>query len=208
MDSQDYLNQIAATSKPVAPKTGFAGIVSSKYFKWGIIAFVVLIAIIIFGSMLGGNKKPSVGEKCYALNLRLTSNVEMIDTYQPSVKSSKLRSISATLKGIFSNTSSQLTTYITQVLGINENDKSMANLEEEAELNKEALNEDLFAAKINGVLDRTYAHKMAFEIYSIMSDQAGIVNATNDEDLKSLLDASYTSLDNLYNEFNDFSETK
>ena len=208
MDSQDYLNQIAATSKPVAPKIGFAGIVSSKYFKWGIIAFVVLIAIIIFGSMLGGNKKPSVGEKCYALNLRLTSDVEMIDTYQPSVKSSKLRSISATLKGIFSNTSSQLTTYITQVLGINENDKSMANLEEEAELNKEALNEDLFAAKINGVLDRTYAHKMAFEIYSIMSDQAGIVNATNDEDLKSLLDASYTSLDNLYNEFNDFSETK
>ena len=208
MDSQDYLNQIAATSKPVMPKTGLAGILSSKYFKWGMIALAVLIVIIIFGAILGSDKKPSVGDKCYALNLRLTSDVEMIDTYQPSVKSSKLRSISASLKGILSNTSSQLTTYITEVLGIKDNDKKMEPLVEEAELNKEALNEDLFAAKINGLLDRTYAHKMAFEIYTIMSDEAGIINATNDEDLKSLLEASSTSLDNLYNEFNDFSETK
>ena len=206
MDSQDYLNQISATSKPVMPKSGLAGILSSKYFKWGVIAFVALVVLIIFGSVLGSNKKPSINDKCYELNVHLLNNVDLVDTYQPSIKSSKLRSISASLKGIFSNTSSQLTAYITQAYGMD--DKKMTKVEEELELSKDELDQELFAAKINGVLDRTYAHQMAFEIYSIMSDEKGIIDTTNDEDLKSLLEASHTSLDNLYNEFNDFSETK
>ena len=67
---------------------------------------------------------------------------------------------------------------------------------------------ELFEAKINGLLDRVFAHKMALEIFSVMSDEAGIINASSDEALKNLLTTSYDSLNNLYTQFNDFSETK
>ena len=67
---------------------------------------------------------------------------------------------------------------------------------------------ELFEAKINGLLDRVFAHKMALEIYSVMSDEAGIANSSSDEALKSVLSSSYDSLNNLYPKFNDFSETK
>ena len=206
MDSQDYLNQISAEARPAKNNTGLMKIITSKYFMWGMIALAALIVMMIFGSIMGSNKKPSLEVECYTLNLHLSSDVELIDTYQPNVKSSKLRSLSASLKGIFSNTSSQLTNYMEQAFKIDE--KKLANYAEEAELNKEALNEDLFAAKINGLLDRTYAHKMALEIYTIISDETGIIDTTKDDDLKSILKNSQTSLENLYNEFSNFSETE
>ena len=112
MDSQDYLNQISAEARPAKNNTGLMKIVTSKYFMWGMIALAALIVMMIFGSIMGSNKKPGLEVECYTLNLHLSSNVELIDTYQPNVKSSKLRSLSASLKGVFSNTSSQLTNYM------------------------------------------------------------------------------------------------
>ena len=100
MDSQDYLDQISAGARPAKAKTGLMGIISSKYFKWGMVALAALIVMIIFGSILGN--KPSAKNKCFAFNLHLATDIEMIDTYQPAVKSSKLRSLSASLKGIIS----------------------------------------------------------------------------------------------------------
>ena len=210
MDSQDYLDQISAGVRPAGPKTGLMKIISSKYFKWGMVALAALIVMIIFGSILGN--KPSVKNKCFSFNLHLATDIEMIDTYQPAVKSSKLRSLSASLKGILSNTYSQLDAYITQAYAIDdkviEKSKELQNLIEEADLYKADLNEDLFAAKINGLLDRTYPHKMALEIYNIISEENGIVKIADDASLKALLESNQTSLENLYNELNNFSETK
>lgn len=209
MDSQDYLDQISAGVRPAGPKSGLMKIISSKYFKWGAIALAVLIVIIIFGSILGN--KPSMKNKLFSFNLHLAGDIEMIDTYQPSVKSSKLRSISASLRGIFSNTYSQLDAYVAQVFAIDdkviEKSKELQDLIEEADLYKAELDNDLFAAKINGLLDRTYAHKMALEIYSILSEENGIIKTADDANLKSILDSNQASLENLYNEFNNFSET-
>ena len=82
------------------------------------------------------------------------------------------------------------------------------NLEEDANLAKDALDSELFEAKINGLLDRIYAHKMAYEVSALMSEESEISSATNDASLKSLLTTSYDSLKNLYDRFNGFSETK
>ena len=208
MDSQDYLDQISAGVKPASPNGSLMKIISSKYFKWGMIALAVLIVIIIFGSILGN--KPSIKNKCFSFSLHLAGDIEMIDTYQPSVKSSKLRSLSASLKGILSNTYSQLDAYIAQAYAIDEKviEKSteLQNLIAEADLYKADLNNDLFAAKINGLLDRIYAHKMALEIYSILSEETGIINSADNADLKSMLSSNQNSLENLYNELNNFSE--
>ena len=212
MDSQDYLDQISAGVRPGKSNTGLMKIITSKYFKWGMIALAVLVVVIVFVSIL--NNKPSIKNKCYSLNFHLENDLQLIDDYQPFVKSSRLRSLSASLKQVFSNTSSQLSAYIEQVFGASdekrqkEPDKELVSLEEEADMNRAELDEDLFAAKINGLLDRTYAHKMALEIYSVLNEEDTIINTAEDEDLKSLLSDNQDSLNNLYNEFNDFSEIK
>lgn len=205
MDSQDYLDQISRTARPPKQnKGGLAGILSSKWFKWGLGALVALIVIIIFGSMLGG--KETLEEKGINLKLRLDGTSEAITEYQGNIKSSLLRSLSSSLKGVFTNTSSQLSNYLTTTYGY-EAGREKDAVKETAEMARDELMNELFEAKINGLLDRVFAHKMALEIYSVMSDEAGIANSSSDEALKSLLSTSYDSLNNLYTQFNDFSET-
>ena len=205
MDSQDYLDQISRTARPPKQnKGGIAGILSSKWFKWGLGALVALIVIIIFGSMLGG--KETLEEKGINLKLRPDGTSEAITEYQGNIKSSLLRSLSSSLKGVFTNTSSQLSNYLTTTYGY-EAGREKDAVKETAEMARDELMNELFEAKINGLLDRVFAHKMALEIYSVMSDEAGIANSSSDEALKSLLSTSYDSLNNLYTQFNDFSET-
>lgn len=206
MDSQDYLDQISAASRPKKPgNSGLMAILTSKYTKWGAIAVGLLIIIMIFGSMLGG--RTTAEERCAMLKLRLDGTTEVISEYQGYVKSSSLRSLSASLRGILVNTSSQLTTYMVAVYDFSEENLKETILEE-AVLNRDGLINELFEAKINGFMDRTYAHKMALEIYTIMSDEASIINSSSEAELNSLLNTSYDSLNNLYSQFNDFSETK
>ncbi|MBQ2660461.1 hypothetical protein IJF86_03545, partial [Candidatus Saccharibacteria bacterium] len=83
-----------------------------------------------------------------------------------------------------------------------------AGLKSEADLNRDSLESDLKSAKINGILDRIYARKMAYEISLLLGEESAIYNATEDTSLKSVLGDSYSSLSNLYDKFNDFSETK
>ncbi len=210
MDSQDYLDQISREARPKAPgKKGVMGILTSKYVKWGAIALALLIVIIMFGSMLGGRE--SVQSKCTSLKLRLDKTNEVITEYQQYLKSSSLRSLSASLKGIFTNTSTQLGNFMTSAYGegagdVEKDEKKLA----EAQLNADELENELFNAKINGLLDRTFAHKMTLEIYGVMGEEMDIYNAASSEqaELKTLLESSHTSLNNLYTLFNDFSETK
>lgn len=206
MDSQDYLDQISRQARPVRPpKKGIMGVFSSVYFKWGLGAVGLFIVLAIFGAILGN--RTTVEEQCVDLKLHLDHTVKVMEEFQPDVKSSLLRSLSASLKGVFMNTSSQMNTFMANAYGYEERNVK-ETVVEEAELNAEVLTTELFEAKINGLLDRTYAHKMALEIYSAMGDEAGISNATNEAELKSILSTSYDSLNNLYTQFNDFSETK
>lgn len=205
MDSQDYLDQISRSARPVKPKKGgIGGILKSKWFKWGMAALAALIVMIIFGALMGG--KVTLEERCTDLKLHLDGTIEAIDEYQSSVKSSLLRSLSASLKGVFTNTSSQLETYMVEAYGWDDRDVK-DDVEEAANMTRDELMNELFEAKINGLLDRVFAHKMALEIFSVMGDEAGLAKDSDDAAFKSLLSTSYDSLNNLYTQFNDFSET-
>ncbi len=209
MDSQDYLNQIAASARPKAPpKKGVGGILSSKYFKWGMIALGAFVLIAIVGGVLMMNRGTTTEEKCVNLKLRLDQTNVVISEYQQYVKSSSLRSLSVSLKGIFTSTSSKLASFMTSAYGLEERNIDKA-AEEEAKLTADGLSSELFAAKINGLLDRTFAHKMSLEIYSVMGEEMTIYNSTSDTEtaLREILSSSYDSLNNLYTQFNDFSET-
>ena len=205
MEGQEYLNQLAASTRPMK-KSKVSSILSSKLFIFGIIALAILIVTIIIGSILSGNKSD---EKTLgiALKLHVDNTSSIVQTYQTNIKSSDLRSSSASLNSILSNTSRELTEYLTEVHSIDEKkveEKVLAQAEEA----RDALDAELFEAKINGILDRIFAHKMTYEISVLMSEEARLINSTKNDGLTELLKTSYDSLETLYEKFNEFSETK
>ena len=204
MQRQEYLNQISAENRPV--KKARAGIFKSKIFIVSMIGVIVFIVIAIIGAVIGGSKG---GEKdlSFALKLHLDNTASVISEYQPRVKSSDLRSSSASLYSVISNTSRELTDYLTTKYNYKENNVDK-KLVDEATLMKDGLEADLFEARINGNLDRIYAHKMSYEISLLMNEETKLINMVKDSGYKELLTKSYNSLKTLSDSFDSFSETK
>lgn len=203
MDRQEYLNQISAMNRP-AKKSKMSGIFASKFFWVGVIGVVAFALVMIIGGILSGahgNDK----NRLFALILHIDNTAEIIGEYQSNVKSSDLRSYSASLNSVLSDTSKKLTDYATEKYNFKIKDIDKKTTEEET-LAKDGLASELFEAKINGILDRTYAHKMAYEISLITSREAQLIKSTNNETFKNTLVTSYNSLSVLYDGFNDFSE--
>lgn len=206
MEGQEYLDQISASVRPEKKKKDSSGFFRSIILKVIIGGVVAFIAIFILGSLLSGSSK-AVKEKSIALKLHIDNISTIISNYQPLVKSSNLRSSSASLSSILANTSKELTERLTEKYDYKDKSVDAKTKSSEEKLLNE-LNEELTSAKITGNLDRVYAHKMAYEISIITMRETEIMNSTNDSTLKDLLTSSYRSLDNLYNSFNNFSETK
>ncbi len=202
MDGQEYLKQISIDNRP-APKKG-RDIFTSKYFMLGMGALTLLIIIIIIGAILHGNKGNNKNT-VYSLLLHIDNTSELIQNYQPEIKSSNLRSSSASLYGVLTNTSKKLTDHLTEKYNYNPK-KLDENLVEEATLNKDGLESDLFEAKINGTLDRIFAHKMTYEISILDNEEVKIINTTGDSELKEILTTSQKGLEVLYDNFNKYSE--
>ena len=160
----------------------------------------------ILGAIINGSKGDEK-ELNYKLKLHIDNTAKVIQNYQPLVKSSVLRSSSASLSSILSNTSRELNDYLVEKYNFKDKDVDK-KIVEVATAKKDELETELFEAKINGILDRIYAHKMTYEISSIMSEEAKLINSSKNAGLKDLLTTSYQSLDNLYRNFSEFSETK
>lgn len=202
MDGQDYLNQISASVRP--EKQSKSNFLSSPIFKVTVGGVLALALILIIGSVLtSGNT--GIQPKIISLKYHIDNTLEVISDYQPSVKSSILRSNSASLYSLLSNTSRELNDYISETYNSKDNSDSNKNLASKAALSKDELDATLFDAKINGILDKIYANKMSYEISSIMSEESNIYNATNSENLESILNTSYTSLGTLLPNFDSFS---
>ena len=207
MDGQEYLDRISAKNQP-QPKRFQWTIFSSRFFWVGAIGIVAFIIIAILGVALrsaGGKGK----DKCFELLAHLGYTSEIVSEYQPSVKSSDLRSSSASFYGVLSNTNAELTNYITEKYKTKDATKAISKkISDQAQLEKNDLDEELFEAKINGILDRVYANKITYEISMLMTQEDDLYNTTKDESLKAVLTKSYDSLKNLYDKFDGFSEVK
>lgn len=209
MDGQDYLEQISKSSKPVKVRQSkMGGLMSSKYVKLIGGALIALVLIMIVGVMLGSGKNGGPKEQSYRLLLHLNGTSSLVQEYQPSIKSSKLRSSAASLYSVLTNTALGITSYLEQKYEFRGDQDIEESIVEQATLETEALNQDLFQAKINGFMDRIMAHKMAYEIRSFQAEEKELWESGVDEQLQNALKSSYDSLENLYPYFNDFSETK
>ena len=198
MDGQDYLNQISASARPnQKPRSG---ILSSPIFKVIIAGLIAFILIVIVGNIITSNRV-SIESRSVALKYRIDNTLEVISTYQPNVKSSALRSSSASLYSVLSNTSRDLTTYLTDKYNYKDNSSTYKTEADNADLERDALESALMNAKMGGILDQIYMSKFSYEISAIMSEEAAIYHATSDHTLESILSTSYSSLETLLPNF-------
>lgn len=204
MDSEAYLNRISASNR--RRKVGGNSFLNSIWFKV-IIGVVLGVSIfMIFSSILGSGE--SVKDKLTALKLHTTNLSKTISTYQPRVKSSSLRSNTASLNGVLTNATNGITNYMTEKYKTKDDKNISKTLKKKEEDLTKKLEDELFNARINGLLDRTFASKMAYEITVISTRSKEILKLTKNDDLKNILNTSLNSLDNLYNSFNNYSEAR
>ena len=198
------MNQISM--KPEAAKSGgISGLLKSKIL-WLIVGSIGLfILFAILGSVLTP-KKSSVKDDVVWLQLHLGSTSKVISEYQPKVKSSILRSSSASLSTVLASTNSKLTDYIAEKYKDKKDKDKDKQLNAKIASQQESLETELFEAKITGALDRVYAHKMAYEISIFLAEEAKIRKESKDDVLNAIIDESYSSLENLYANFDSFSE--
>ena len=203
MDSEAYLNRISASNRK-AKNSG--GIFSSIWIKILIAVTAVVLIIILFSNLAAPTE--SVKDKLVSLKLHATNLSKTMGTYQPRVKSSILRSSTASLNSILVNTTSSLTNYIADQYKTKDDKSTPANIKKKEEKLTTALEEELFNARINGFLDRTFASKMAYEITVISTREKEILKLTKNDNLKDILNSSLNSLDTLYNSFNNYSDAR
>lgn len=202
MDNQAYLDQIS----PVEKKTILSGdLFKSKIMKLIIGGVVAVIAIIIFGTII--NSGESEETKCIKLQLHTQNLSTIVKDFQPSLKSSKLRSNSTSLDAILKNISVTNENYLKEKYDFKKSSISEKIEEQEQNLYAE-LNNDLFTAQINGYLDRTYARKMSYESALLRSYIENISVKNKTEEYKAELESFIKSLDLLEETFDSFSETK
>lgn len=202
MDNQAYLDQIS----PIEKKTILSGdLFKSKVMKLIIGGVVAVIAIIIFGTII--NSGESEETKCIKLQLHTQNLSTIVKDFQPSLKSSKLRSNSTSLDAILKNISVTNENYLKEKYDFKKSSISEKIEEQEQNLYAE-LNNDLFTAQINGYLDRTYARKMSYESALLRSYIENISVKNKTEEYKAELESFIKSLDLLEETFDSFSETK
>ncbi len=173
-------------------------------------AVVLFILLAVIGGVLSGSKS-SPKQKIYAFNMHIDNTAEVFDEFRNKVKSSELRSYYTTLSSLLVNVRGQLDSYLSSKNnGKNEDAKKILGEKkiEQLTLERDDLENELFEAKINGNLDRVYENKMTYEIATLMNEESEIAKSSSDESLKSIMEGSYTSLENLYNQMSNFSESK
>ena len=203
MDDKEYLKHISSTVRPQkAPNTGFT---SSPLFKVILFGVIGLILIIVLGSFLGGGGDGKT--KLASLQLHLDNTSELISVYQKSIKSSDLRSTSASLYSVLTNTSREVEDFLktNYKLTVNSLEKTV---KDQATQSKDELDAELLEAKINGLLDRVFVLKIKYEISAFMAEETDIYNSTSNESLQTIIGSSYSSLSTLYDKLDSFSETK
>lgn len=203
MNGQEYLDQISTPKQSNKILDLLKSIVTSKIFIVAIIGIVILIITMVVISIIGDMGNAEDGD-VYALSRHIEETSKVIEKYKPYIKSSSLRADTASLSGVLSNTNSELTSYINNMVKYH---KSFVKLEVQAENDALNLDSDLSNAKISGILDRIFAHKMAYEISTIMMEESKLLKSES-ATLRRIMGDSRSSLENVYNNFNNYSETK
>lgn len=192
--SIDYLDQISAPQKrTIAP---------NPFVLLGVIG-VGILAIVGFGLMIFSSSSTSGTDRVAELNLRLATLQKIADTQQRNLRNNDLRSTNAAFSLYLSNTARDMKDPVA-ALGITETSTPKKLTAAEATLST-SINTSFEEAKLNIILDRTYAREMAYQIGVLRTMMTSVYKTTSNKTLKTTLETSDPSLQQVAKSFEDFS---
>ncbi len=204
MDKLEYLNQISQSNRPVKPvkKSFVSGGLILKVLVSGIIVTALLICI----GMVANAGPARATDLSRQLYVRIESVQKMINTYNPKLKSSQLRSISYSLSGALTGTSAQLSAYLTATYPDSKtplvpNAETVAN----EEFSNTNVNNLLYRAQINGTLDRAYATQITLQVSLLMTMTSELIARDKDAALLAILDSFYANLNTISQALDNYS---
>ena len=185
MNDMAYLQQISAQNRP-APSSPFSSLFEDRRFRIaGIFAVIAIIIVIALSVITAAMPKPATADaELSRLYLRSNSLLETVKTYNSSVKSSELRAAGASLTAVLTDLNSSTATSL---------EKSSAALA---------------SAKLNGLLDRSYASELSYQISYLILLEDSALSKTSNAAISDYLTTSRASLVTLNATFSNFSETR
>ena len=202
MNDLEYLNQIS-TKANQSSKTGFFD--KKMKIVLGVLGGVILLAIILMS--IGGNSstpEATVSSELTRLYTRASELSKTITKYNSSISHSALRSNGAQLSTLLTEITTSTSSYLTNNLGTDP--KKLALTESDA-ANISRLDDDLKKARLNGLLDRTYAHEMDYQIDYLLIIEESIHKKNSDSYLNAFIESSSSSLTLLKESFHNYSES-
>ena len=202
MNDLEYLNQISAKPAPVKPT-----LFDKKTKLIAIIAGATILLAIIFMSISGSSSssEPTATSEFSRLFNRSTELEKTLQTYTPSVKSSSLRSSATTLSTLVTELKTTTKNYLINTLAVKPENYPLTKTDSSQIT---ALNAALEKARLNGILDRTFAFEIYYEIQHLtVIEDSALALISKSSDLSAFLTSSKESLEKLGETFNAFSES-
>lgn len=190
----DYLNEIAPIQNNKGDFTGKKRLIIIGLIIATLLSFILLtISVVLSGS----DKKVEI------LAARLNSTIDIADEADSNLKSSKLRADNSNLKLFLTNTIRDIEPILaSDNIDIDKLSESAVTAE-----SNESIMATLEDARLNAVYDQTYAREMAYKLETILSLMKQIYSSTKDEDLRELLENTYTNLEPTQESFAAFNST-
>ena len=204
MDNETYLEHIAVQARP----SGKGGkILSPGIIKLIAGAVIALILMIVLGSVLSATNQKTITmyEKYYLRITNLAKPTGPLGTYGKELKSSDLRLLSSTLLSSLTVTARDLSGVLSDLKV-----DTSAISQEATTFDATALatyNASLSDAKLNGLLDRTFATSTTLQISLILSMELEIAEKTDNSTLATIVAKSRSDLEALLQQFEDYSNS-
>ena len=203
MDNKQYLESIAKDTRAAGtPKKGLFGLglnippVAKKLLIGVGIALVLIIIVAMIVSILGGtgDKERDYVDKVY---LRTSHLAKEIPAYNKQVKSSQLRSMGTSLVSVLNETEYSIANVL-------KNDFAAEKIDESENNAMAELLTNLDNAQLNGLLDRVFHREITYQIGTLLSMEHEAYTSTKISGLKSALETSMNNLNQLYEQFQNF----
>lgn len=212
MDNFEYLNQIAQSTHPQKSKSSdSSSFLRGPIFKIAAGGIILFLLLMIIGGLIG-NAKGKSSDLTKQLYVRSNNLNSVIDTNSKSLKSSRLRALSLSLSSVLTNTTRDLSNYLTPEDGKSKDKKNALTPNEKLTTSEnellENLNTALTNARLNGILDRTYSNQITLQISLLMSLTTELYARTKDEKLQEILVNFYNNLQPIHQSFSEYSEAE
>ena len=138
------------------------------------------------------------------LYLRANDVTRIINDYNRNINSPSVRSTSSSFTTLLSEISATSASYLINIYGIDLG--SIVPTQSDAELISN-LDTSLNRARLNGLLDRTYALEMHYQVRLLIVLENSISNKTDITQIKEFLDSSKESLGRLEETFGKYAQT-